>query len=469
MKPNTFYLIIFSLVFLVISPTFFTQGMFMDGLWYANISKNLSANVGSYWDLYFTNTLFSHFREHPPLAIWLQSFLFRFLGNYFFLDRLYGLLVISISCILIVQIWKAVTQEAEKKISWLPLFFFFCFPTTIWAISNNILESTMMVFTLLSVLFLLYFFKNQKKIYLISAAFFLFLAFLSKGIVGLYILTMPIIYEVVNKKKAIKKGIYDTLTFFFFFCVFIAILFFTSQDSYTFFKEYFYKQIVTSLKSVVTVTTSFYIVYKLFTELIPSLLVVALLTSIRKERNVLKQFNIWATIFLLVGLAGVLPIMISLKQRGFYIFTTFPLFSIAIALIVKQPVSALLNQIANKTKFIFYSRVTSVTLLIAGVSICYITKDKFGRDEELLSDVAFIKKIVPPNTNICINRNLFENWLLHGYLHRYAGISLDTNIVSSCQYFLISKNDTASFIQQKNNTSIYKLNNFCLIAKNTNK
>ena len=64
-----FYITILALFIGIISPFMFTDGMFMDGLYYACISRNLALGIGSFWDLEFTETLGKHFHEHPPLAL----------------------------------------------------------------------------------------------------------------------------------------------------------------------------------------------------------------------------------------------------------------------------------------------------------------------------------------------------------------------------------------------------------------
>ena len=55
MKNLPFYLIVL-LVFIALSHELLSEGMFIDGIFYAIISKNLSNGLGSFWNLCFSES-----------------------------------------------------------------------------------------------------------------------------------------------------------------------------------------------------------------------------------------------------------------------------------------------------------------------------------------------------------------------------------------------------------------------------
>ena len=57
------------------------ESMFVDGLWYASISRNLAEGYGSFWNPQFSAIIFSDFHEHPPLWFGVQSLFFQLLGD----------------------------------------------------------------------------------------------------------------------------------------------------------------------------------------------------------------------------------------------------------------------------------------------------------------------------------------------------------------------------------------------------
>ena len=64
------------LLMLILNPLL-RRGMFLDGVTYAAIAKNLSLNHGTLWQPFYSETIFPYFYEHPPLAIYAESLLFR--------------------------------------------------------------------------------------------------------------------------------------------------------------------------------------------------------------------------------------------------------------------------------------------------------------------------------------------------------------------------------------------------------
>src|SRR5690606_19575093 len=90
-KSAAFYISVFAIFLGIISPALFSDGMFMDGLIYATIAKNLANGMGSFWYLKFSETFFSAFHEHPPLAMALQSIFFKIFGDSIYVERFYSM------------------------------------------------------------------------------------------------------------------------------------------------------------------------------------------------------------------------------------------------------------------------------------------------------------------------------------------------------------------------------------------
>ena len=61
-KHLPFWLITLSMFVALILPTLLQDGMFMDGLFYASVSKNLADGIGTFWFPHFSQTLFPLFQ-----------------------------------------------------------------------------------------------------------------------------------------------------------------------------------------------------------------------------------------------------------------------------------------------------------------------------------------------------------------------------------------------------------------------
>ena len=86
MKP--FRLLTFAVFAAATVPRLAHRGMFVDGVTYASIARNLAEGRGSFWSPSYTATLYPQFHEHPPLGFWLQSLWFRVFGDHLFVERL---------------------------------------------------------------------------------------------------------------------------------------------------------------------------------------------------------------------------------------------------------------------------------------------------------------------------------------------------------------------------------------------
>ena len=90
-RQTPYWMLIASLVSAFVLARVVAQGMFVDGLIYADLSRNLSEGVGDAWRLQFSETLFPVFSEHPPLAIWLQSVAFTTFWDSIYFEKFYSL------------------------------------------------------------------------------------------------------------------------------------------------------------------------------------------------------------------------------------------------------------------------------------------------------------------------------------------------------------------------------------------
>ncbi|MCD4773130.1 MAG: glycosyltransferase family 39 protein, partial [Bacteroidales bacterium] len=290
-KYLPFYLIVISLFILIVGPSLFSDGMFMDGLLYAAISKNLANNLGSFWDLHLTNTLYPHFHEHPPLAFGIQSLFFKLFGESIFVERFYSFITFIITGWIITRIWKKITNSRFHSLVWLPLLFWILIPLVTWAAANNMLENTMMIFTSLSVLFILKSLDSKRLLYLSLSGLMLFLGFLTKGFVALFPLSMMFWIFIIKRNINCKRFLIDTFVLCIATLAPLLIIYLISPESIDSLTAYFNKQIVGSLKNIQTVDSRFYILWRLFNELIPAgiILLIIIVFSILILNNFAKQ------------------------------------------------------------------------------------------------------------------------------------------------------------------------------------
>jgi 4-amino-4-deoxy-L-arabinose transferase-like glycosyltransferase len=105
-KTTYFYIAVLTVFLGICSPFLFTYGMFLDGTIYAVIAKNMAWGKGSFWQPHYTETLFSAFYEHPPLALWIESLFFRIFGTSIFVERFYSVFCVVLTGFFMVKYGK---------------------------------------------------------------------------------------------------------------------------------------------------------------------------------------------------------------------------------------------------------------------------------------------------------------------------------------------------------------------------
>ena len=448
-KQLPFFLLAISVILGLTLPVLIQDGMFMDGMLYTCVSKNLANGIGSFWFPVFSKYGFgglTTFHEHPPLVFAIQSVFFRVFGNSMYTERIYVLVTIALTAYLIVRIWKCINKDAdEKKTGWWPLFLWISIPVCFWAFGNNMHENTMGIFLLLSVLFYLRSINENKILFTFFSAIFIFLATFSKGIPGFFPVAMPFLYWITLKKINFKQAFFHSLILIGIPLLTYSILicFPSAKESLS---NYLIKRVIHRIGEDPTVESHFYIAGRIVIELLPVIgLVILLIFVFRKKFILRREKKQMAVFFLLLGLAGVLPLMLTMVQKGFYFIPSLPFFAIAFALIVSKPLShwavRIISPKANRILLF------SSALLLCGVMIfSFLNIGKASRDKEILNDVREFGNIIPEFSSVSISEHRWNDWPLQCYLIRYHNINIDPQHADN-EYRIIDKNAPDSTVK----------------------
>lgn len=437
-KETPFYVFLFGVFLIVISPAFLTHGMFMDGMIYASVSKNLSEGLGTIWQPHFTETCYPNFFEHPPLAFGLQSLFFKIFGSGFYVEKLYSVFMWILVAVGLIKI----SRLTEIKKLWLPVFVLLTITRVFWASTNNMLENTVAVFLIFALFFYLKSLTGAWYFKVISGIF-IAAGFLTKGPFALFIWGFPFLYHVLFLKQGILKSIRSSLYIVLLTLLPLAILLFFSDAAFLNLKTYFEIQVVNSLKNIETVESRWFIIKYMFSELIiPMILLLFAFVSFKRSKSTQfldSKILILSFVFILTGLAGVLPIMISMKQSGFYILPAFPFFALGFALLIQDQFSKWIQSIQDNPMGIKIFSTIAGLVLILGVTLNVKNFGEIGRDEAKIADMHQIVNAIDGSKKVRIALDLRYDWSLHAYYQRYYSIALDPNFGAESR-FLISKN-----------------------------
>jgi 4-amino-4-deoxy-L-arabinose transferase-like glycosyltransferase len=418
-----FWFITAGIFLILISRAFLSEGMFMDGMLYATMSKNQAAGLGSFWSPHMTDTFFPVFHNHPPLAFKLESIFFMILGESRFTEKIYSVLAIMITAFIISRIWQ--TALKKEKGSWLPVFFWVLVPSVTWSAVNNMLENTLDIFICLSVLFYLKSIDGKRYLLLLLSGLMLSLGFLTKGFVTFFPFSFPFILWMCTRHRRFIPMAADTLVMLAASLSGLAIAYGAFPGGREALPEYL--RVVSELAlGAATKSTRFYILGRLAGDLLPVLIITGLVFVFlaRKSRQVIQVKSAGMPVaFLLLGLTGALPLMITRVQSGYYILPSIPFFVISFAMLVYPAIESSLERIVSKHHGIL--RTAGMVLIVSGVVLADLFSGKPNRDKELISDMKLITSVVPGNDIVGILPDMSGNWPLHCYYARFHNISLD--------------------------------------------
>ena len=436
-KINPYWLLTFFLFLIIFLPSLLSDGMFLDGVTYSAISNNLSNGHGDFFNLHYTKTIHAKFQEHPPLVFIIQSYFFKLLGSSFYTERVFGLLISLASVFGIAKIWGLFQSTKQEKFQWVPILIWLSVPLVIWSYRNNVLENTMGVFTLFACFFILKSLINNSWGYLVFGGLFIVFGGLSKGLVAFFPLAIPFIYGLVYKTK--NYSLFNSFALSGIVVLIYFILFFLYPDLYNNITLYLNKQLIPSLNNNREVTTAnrFYILLLLLNELLFPFFVFIFIVALARFKRIKLTLTKPAVLFGLIALSASIPLIVSLKQRDFYLVPAIPFFAISAGYFLIKPIQ-LLTALISQSILNWIKRIV-VFLVIFFCCFIFISPNISSRDSVLLEDVYKIASIVPDGTIISSVKEIQTNWLLIAYLSRIGYISLDKGVRH--QHLLIKKGE----------------------------
>lgn len=412
-----------AIAFLLTLPVLIQDGMFCDAYLYTSVAKNLAHGEGSFWFPYFDEMNVANlpsFHEQPPLVFWLESLFFRVFGDSMYTERIYTLLMMLLNMFLIKHIWQLVMPE-RKQFYWLAILCWITIPVCFWSFHNCMHENTMSVFCLSAIAAScnVYFKQSKNLLWLLLSGIFVVLAFLSKGLPGLYPLAIPVCL-LLSGQLNFTQTTRDTMLLSIIPIGFAALVWFHPTLHKSIIDNYFILRLFQRVGHAPTVTNRFDTLIRLFTELIPVLSIGLLLylISVKQRLNTLfftdkkKVF-----FFLLLGLCGTLPLMLTSVQKGFYMVAALPCFGLAFGIWYSAFTEKWIDAFSVKYKATLNR--TAYFLCILSVLLTVFFVGKTSRDHEILHDVYAIGQLVPSNTYFEVENKQFEDWSFQNYLMRY--------------------------------------------------
>jgi len=493
-RQTSLYFIVIGAFLIFISGNFFSEGISRIGLDNALVSQRMSEGFEDFWLPSLDTPGNPDRQNYLPLGYWIESQWYSLFGGSSFLtDKLFSLMTFIVIALLMIWIWTLLGNT--KKTGWLPLMCWISIPIVSWSATNNLLESVMTVFTALSMVFLmkgrnLTLIANSREAaggrmfghrlgrvaWTVLAALMMEMAFMVKGITGLFPFFFPILYWFFVKREKVRMPIISMAVIIATWAATLLIVIIASPEIYDHLYLYIHRQLIGGVLHVRTVASHFYILYVLVIQMAIPLFLLALICLIRiKQRPFYRIIFFWRNkdkltadqkrnaqvgwLFISVGVSGILPIMLGLKQQDFYIVPTLPFFAIGVGCLILSMIDDWLEHIGPVASRVLVA--LAILLFSAGVLLSLNSIQKVSNDKEMLADVRQILPMLDEGECISVSDEVMQTPELEEYMYRYKKIVFDTALnhphLLSLYSNLSHMNVQADYQEIPLSTDMYKL------------
>jgi hypothetical protein len=284
------------------------------------------------------------------------------------------------------------------------------------------------------------FLENPPLVYAIQGMFFKvfgdgMLATLCKGVTGLFPLVTVAMYWISGGKIKFQKVILFSLVLLLVPVVLYMVVL-LNDNAYESLSFYFRARLVERINNDPVQDSHFHIVFELFLELLPAILVSFILFLTRRSKintgEHLKERR-FILFFLLLGLSGSLPLALTLVQRAFYLVPSLPFFAMAFALFIIPYALDLLQKLSEHTPGFKLFRMFAISLLMGGIVYTGFQAGKSERDHDILHDTYLMGEIIEDGSRVHLEAayspsDSLRHWNLELYLARYFNISLGASL-----------------------------------------
>lgn len=390
----------------LVSGTLTTTGMFMDGLIYSNVAANMAEAVGSFWHPVYTATHHPDFYQHPPLALGLLALFYKVLGTHLWVTKFYMVLTMLLCAWLTVKLWMRLGGRRED--GWMPLLLCTLMPTVTHFAFQGMLENTMVLFDMGAILLLLR--SERKALNGLLAGLLLAAAFMSKGFTGLFPLVLPLLVWFFDRNKGFSV---QTLCMLSGLLLPLAIIALAVPEAKEYFSNYMQHQVVAGYSQGEVHRWQILVYFLCSTAIaIGVVLLVAIVNKGVGQKPTHEQWAMWALVA-----CAVLPMMVSTRQREFYLLTAMPMVAVLLALLIEEPV-------ARWIKPNMWLKYIALVLLLDAVALNVVRFGSEGRDVQLQRDLEVIAPHLERGEMVTVPTPLYFDYKLQGYYYRECRVSL---------------------------------------------
>jgi 4-amino-4-deoxy-L-arabinose transferase-like glycosyltransferase len=401
------------------------RGMFLDGMFYASVARNLAAGQGSFWEPSFSKTVYLQYFEHPPLGLTIESAAFRILGDTFATERIYALVMLALAAWVMTRLWRSLLPA---EYDWLPLCLWVLPAVVTWGVVNSMLENTMVVATTASVWATVSAARAATARaavgWALAAGLLIDAAVLIKGPVGLFPLATPVLLAILPATARPQWKWTLGVVAAVFLVSAAAVAFMPILQNAT--EQYVENQLSPVFSHRPPVSLQIEAVWRHLAGgiLIRIAIVPVALWGLARWQGRRPGVPRAAWFFTAVALSASLPLMASPKISGHYFIPSVAMFALAAGAFAWPAIEALVLKAAAPVGR-WLPAAAGASLLVAAALVVLLHGVVQPRDVDQVASMDTVGTFVPHGAIIGTCVDAGAEWGLLAFLQRFLAVSLD--------------------------------------------
>jgi 4-amino-4-deoxy-L-arabinose transferase-like glycosyltransferase len=410
-------------------PRMAQAGMFLDGITYAVLARNLAAGHGTFWNPLYTATVYPRFHEQPPLGFALEGLAFRVAGDHLAVERIFSLAMGLATLSLLIALWRSTFSDRDHD--WLPILFWILPSTVTWGIVNNMLENTQAVLTTAAVFSFVRSCRDGSGgwPWAVSAGALTVAAALVKGPNGFFPLAAPVVAVLVFPQRAwtaVRSGAILVMTMA---TICGGLLVWPSAREAL--SNYWTQHLGAALagdRGGSRVEAAFALARHLAGGIFLRMGAMAGLIwlagrRLRSSAQTSEQSR-WTAFFFLMALAASVPVLASTKIAGHYLIPSIPLFALGFAGLAR-PWAAALQERYIRTRAANALAPAGIAFLVAAAVLPLLPIAIEPRDVRWIAEFRAVGAALPRGSTIATCHAAGGEWGAQAYMQRLFRVSLD--------------------------------------------
>jgi hypothetical protein len=429
---------------MILLPDYLSEGVFCDGLNYSAVAQDLARGENGFWSLQLSETYNAKFLDQLPMFIWVQSLFFRVFGDSFYTEGIMASCLVILNVLLMRRLWKHFFSGSRiaDKYAWMPVLFWACIPEAMWVYSNNMIEMLMGFFVLAAVAVIAPSLRegNLKIAPLVLGGVLIWCAAFCKGPQGVFpIITIAAYYIVWPERISFRKAVLGSLIITAIpVAITAVVLLFEPARDYT--NSWFGYRVVHSFSETNTrgLQPHYNLAWRLFSELIPCYILMTLLAvsvGVRKQWRQINSRGRNHWFFLLIGLSGSLPLLLTSEQRGFYLGTSLSFFALGLASWSAPMFLVLFGNVKISARAANMWKVGALIAVIGAVSFASTRLGTYSRDEKVFADSHLLGTYLGRGTMAGVVFKGSRENSFQAHIARYYDIDLDL-VIEDKEYII---------------------------------